>query len=191
MEKTSSKFDFACRFATEKHSGQLRKGVKVPYIVHPYEVAQILRKNGADEATIIAGVLHDTVEDTNTNLSEIKQYFGEEVAMIVDYCTEKKSLPYLERKFEHDQRIKSGPLKAKMVKCADCLSNLRSLYIDAKNSNEIWKVFNASRQDVQKHYYWSILAFKELEGMEMYEQLKKYYYLTFHYLSQENEDEKE
>ena len=85
-------------FAALAHEGQKRKGTDVPYIVHPFEVAQILTKAGASESVICAGLLHDTVEDTEVTLEEIRQKFGGEVAGMVSVMTEDKSLSWEERK---------------------------------------------------------------------------------------------
>ena len=71
----SDNFTKAVSFAVDKHSSQKRKGMPWPYIVHVYEVAQLLQESGADSDTVIAGVLHDTVEDTNTTLDEISEKF--------------------------------------------------------------------------------------------------------------------
>ena len=76
----------AVDFATKAHEGQKRKSGD-PYIVHPLAVMQILIDWGMDVDTIIAGVLHDTVEDTEVTLDDIKREFGESVAFLVDGVT--------------------------------------------------------------------------------------------------------
>ncbi len=82
----------AISFAAEKHSkvinkdgtvGQKRKGSGLPYIVHPMEVWQILRNNDCSASAQIAGLLHDTLEDTDTTPDEIKAIFGEQILSIV------------------------------------------------------------------------------------------------------------
>ena len=73
----------AIEFAKKAHEGQLRKTGE-PYIVHPLAVKKILEEWGMDEDTIIAGLLHDTVEDTSISLDEVRQEFGESVAFLVD-----------------------------------------------------------------------------------------------------------
>ena len=85
------KMEQAIIFATEKHKNQFRKGTQIPYIVHPIEVMQILRENNADENTIIAGLLHDTIEDAGVSYNEICNMFGNEVANIVQDESEDKS----------------------------------------------------------------------------------------------------
>ena len=88
----------AIHFATSKHAGQLRKGTKVPYIVHPLETMNILRSMNADTNLLIAGLLHDTVEDTDTSIEEIKEVFGTDVAALVGGHSEDKSKTWVERK---------------------------------------------------------------------------------------------
>lgn len=76
----------AVDFATKKHEGQTRKSGE-PYIIHPLAVATILVDWGMDTDTVVAGVLHDTVEDTDATLGEIEDIFGRDVAFLVDGVT--------------------------------------------------------------------------------------------------------
>ena len=71
-------------FAAKAHKGQVRKGTDVDYITHPMEVLQILTQMGADGNLLIAGVLHDVVEDTDVTLDEVRELFGDDVATLVD-----------------------------------------------------------------------------------------------------------
>src|SRR5580698_6340444 len=90
----------AIDFSARKHSTQRRKDVaETPYINHPIEVAQVLTLAGIlDVNTLIAAILHDTVEDTETTEQEIRDEFGDAIADIVMECTDDKSLPKAERK---------------------------------------------------------------------------------------------
>jgi guanosine-3',5'-bis(diphosphate) 3'-pyrophosphohydrolase len=123
-----SRLTKAFHFAAEKHVDQRRKGAKAePYVNHVIEVANLLAQNGADETTVIAGVLHDTVEDTKTTFEELEQEFGQNIAGLVREVTDDKSLPKLERKrlqIEHAAHASDG---AKMIKLADKSANLRAL----------------------------------------------------------------
>ena len=74
-------------YAVEKHRNGLRKGTKMPYIVHPLEVMHNLMLMGADKNLMTAGVLHDTVEDTDATLEEIAAKFGADVAALVSSHT--------------------------------------------------------------------------------------------------------
>ena len=152
----------------KKHSHQFRKATAWPYAVHLYEVAQLLQESGCDNETVIAGVLHDTVEDTDTSLEEIKILFGKKIASIVDVLSENKSYPYNERKAIQAERIKRASREAKMVKCADCLSNLKSIYFDLKRGAKVWWRFNGSPKDIQKHYGATIDAISELYDEKIY-----------------------
>ena len=76
----------AVDYATEKHEGQLRKSGE-PYITHPLYVAGLLVEWEMDMDSVLAGVLHDTVEDTEATLEEIRQLFGRDVAFLVDGVT--------------------------------------------------------------------------------------------------------
>ena len=85
-------------FATKKHEGQKRKGTDIPYIIHPMEVMQILTAMDCSQNVIIAGILHDTLEDTDTTPEEIKEVFGNAVLAIVQTESEDKSKTWKERK---------------------------------------------------------------------------------------------
>ncbi len=120
----------ALSFATDKHRNQRRKDTeKSPYINHPVKVAEILWKKGAvrDLDVIMAGLLHDTIEDTDTSFEEIKNLFGEKVASYVLEVTDDKTLEKSERKklqIEHAPHISHG---AKQVKLADKISNVHDM----------------------------------------------------------------
>ena len=83
--------DSAIKFATEKHSGQVRKFSGIPYILHPLEVAAIIATITTDENTITAGILHDTVEDCAVAPEEIRSLFGPRVFALVCSETEDKA----------------------------------------------------------------------------------------------------
>jgi guanosine-3',5'-bis(diphosphate) 3'-pyrophosphohydrolase len=123
----------ATYFAAEKHSIQRRKNTAAsPYINHPVEVAFHLSSVGKveEEDILIAALLHDTIEDTETTREEIVAVFGESVASLVSECTDDKSLPKMERK---RLQIVNAPKKsagAKKIKIADKTCNLRSILSD-------------------------------------------------------------
>ncbi len=173
------KYDDAFEFATKKHSGQFRKGTKIPYIVHLYEVTQILKEEKADEITIIAGILHDTVEDTDTKIEEIEEKFGSDVAKLVSADSEDKSLPYLERKKLHMQQLKNADERAKLVNLADKLSNLKSIYLDTLYMSNTFDRFNGTKDEIKQYYKMALDALSSLKSRKSYKQLKKYYKLTF------------
>ena len=117
----------ALRFAAQKHRDQRRKGsTRPPYINHPIDVAEILWHIGGvrDIDTLVAALLHDTVEDTGTSPDEIRLEFGEAVRSMVMEVTDDKSLPKAERK---RLQVVNAPHKspgAKQIKLADKISNV-------------------------------------------------------------------
>ena len=82
--------DRAIIFATNAHSGTMRKGTTIPYIVHPMEAGAIAAGLTDDYEVIAAAILHDTLEDTNTTFSSLKEAFGERVADLVAFESEDK-----------------------------------------------------------------------------------------------------
>jgi guanosine-3',5'-bis(diphosphate) 3'-pyrophosphohydrolase len=120
----------ALAFAAHKHRAQRRKDVEAsPYINHPIALARTLAVEGgvSDLKTLIAAVLHDTVEDTDTTFEEIGAMFGAKVADIVREVTDDKSLPKAERKRLQIEHAPHLSRRAALVKLADKTSNLRDV----------------------------------------------------------------
>ena len=143
----------AIQFAVEKHAGQFRKGTTRPYIMHPLETMSILNSMRGDTNLLIAGVLHDTLEDTDTTREELVERFGEEVAYLVDQHSEDIYRRWSERKQAAVYHAKYAPTRVKMLILADKVSNLRSMYLDQKEIGErLWNRFHAPKE-WQKWYY--------------------------------------
>lgn len=144
----------AIAFAVEKHRDGLRKGTKMPYIVHPLEVMHILMLMEADKNLMAAGVLHDTVEDTDATLEEIAAKFGDDVAALVSSHTEKdKALPWKTRKEIALEHLKHANKREQMLVLADKLSNMRAIARDyAELGNKLWERFNRGKE-YQSWYY--------------------------------------
>ena len=98
MEQRHNLINKAIHFAAEKHLYQCRKGGESPYILHPMEAMQIVQDIGGTHEEMVAAMLHDTVEDTNTTIEEIEKEFGKEVAKLVAICTEDKEKNWEARK---------------------------------------------------------------------------------------------
>lgn len=120
----------ALAFAAHKHRDQRRKDAEAsPYINHPIALAAVLADEAGidDERVLMAAVLHDTIEDTETTEQELSRLFGQEVAGIVLEVTDDKTLSAPERKrlqVEHAPHISR---RAKLVKLADKICNLRDV----------------------------------------------------------------
>ena len=120
----------ALAFAADKHKNQRRKDADAsPYINHPIALANLLLNEAGveDQRVLIAAILHDTIEDTDTTEQELVKHFGKDVADIVLEVTDDKSLAKAERKrlqIEHAAHISR---RAKLVKLADKICNLRDI----------------------------------------------------------------
>lgn len=156
----------AIELALKAHDSQKRKGSEIPYIVHPMEVAVILAENGADHDVIVAGILHDTLEDTNITPQIIKERFGEKVARLVLATTEPnkdkdpvaRKQSWKDRKFHAVKHILTAPNEVKLIVCADKLSNIRSIKKDYERvGDKLWNIFNAGYEE-QKWYYHNMVV---------------------------------
>lgn len=122
----------AYHFAVEAHQGQYRLSGE-PYVEHPIAVAHILAEMQLDLASVIAGLLHDTVEDTPVTLEQLESKFGKEVAFLVDGTTKLKKLSYASREEAHLEDLRkmflamARDLRVILIKLADRLHNMRTM----------------------------------------------------------------
>ncbi len=151
-------FERALRLATLAHQGQARRGSGTPYIEHPLAVALILDRAGFGEDVAIAGLLHDVAEDTDVTPDRIACDFGPTVAALVAHASEIKlgptgaKRPWLDRKRDHVDAVRSAPDEAKGLVLADKLHNLLSIRLDLLEGRPIWDAFHAPRADVLRYY---------------------------------------
>lgn len=120
----------ALSFAAQKHRDQRRKDVEAsPYINHPIDLVNVLVNEAevTDPVVIVAAILHDTVEDTDTTFEELETVFGMPVADIVREVTDDKSLRKEKRKQQQIDNASSISYEAKLVKLADKICNLRDM----------------------------------------------------------------
>lgn len=122
----------AYTFAEEAHRGQLRSSGD-PYIIHPTDVAQTLAELRLDLSSIIAGLLHDTVEDTAATLEQVEKEFGKDVAELVDGVTKLSKITFKtseEKQAENFRKMimaMAKDIRVILVKLADRLNNMRTL----------------------------------------------------------------
>lgn len=117
-------------FAAEKHKHQRRKDVTAsPYINHLIAAANVLAKEGnvTDEDLLLAAILHDAVEDTETSFAEVEKQFGKSVADVVREVTDDKTLPKAERKRLQEETAPHASSRAKQLKIADKICNIRDI----------------------------------------------------------------
>ena len=160
----------AIRFSIKTHEvyqKQKRKGKDIPYITHPLIVGMILARAGASEDVVIAGILHDTIEDSipekKVTKAMIAERFGDTVAGLVDDVTEQnKELPWEERKqeaLEHIEKLQNDSL---LVKSADLISNISEIIADYQVEGDvIFERFNATKDKTIAHYLRMVTAVVE------------------------------
>lgn len=157
-------FEQAAQFALRAHAGTVRKKERIPYIIHPMEVATIAATMSASDELLAAALLHDTVEDTDTSAEEIRDTFGERVAELVASETEDKhrgrpaSETWMLRKQESiDVLQNTDDIEVKKLWLSDKLSNMRSFYRLWKvQGNNLWKSFHQTDPAMQAWYYRTI-----------------------------------
>ena len=156
-------------YAAKKHNGQVRKIGKIPYIIHPLEVASIIATMTGDEDIIIAGILHDIVEDTDTSADEVRELFGDRVCSIVSSETENK---YRDQKAEDTwKKRKEESLKllsetddegVRILWLADKLANLRSMYRNYRDMGDaVWDHFHQKDPMMHKWYFTEVARLVE------------------------------
>jgi guanosine-3',5'-bis(diphosphate) 3'-pyrophosphohydrolase len=150
----------AVAFAAHKHRNQRRKDAEAsPYINHPISLANVLANEGGieDERTLVAAILHDTIEDTETTEQELTKEFGADVAGIVIEITDDKSLPKAERKRLQVVHASTISRRAKLVKLADKICNLRDV---AGNPPADWPLKRR-----QEYFDWAKAVVDQLRGV--------------------------
>ena len=116
----------AISFAARAHKGQIRKDGATPYVSHCFRVCFILRDvfGVTDEETLIAAVLHDTIEDTTTDFDDLEKKFGNKVASWVSLLSKDKRKQENERERDYFRTLENAPNEVKLIKLADILDNL-------------------------------------------------------------------
>jgi guanosine-3',5'-bis(diphosphate) 3'-pyrophosphohydrolase len=158
-EEPLGKIMRALSFAATKHRDQRRKDAEAsPYINHPIALAAILANEAGitDPTVICAALLHDTIEDTETTADELLQRFGQDIASIVMEVTDDKGLPKDERKQRQIDHAASLSAKARLVKLADKISNLRDI---AAAPPADW---NIKRK--QEYFDWAMKVVDQMRG---------------------------
>jgi (p)ppGpp synthase/HD superfamily hydrolase len=170
--KLSGRFSKALVYAECKHHNQVRKGGDIPYVGHLLSVASLVINDGGSEDQAIAALLHDAVEDQGgpSTLQEIRANFGEDVARIVEQCSDTDEVPkppWLERKQRYIDHLGGVGQDTLLVSVADKLDNARSMLRDYnEHGAALWDRFN--RKNPQDHlwYYDKLLAAYRQRGLD-------------------------
>jgi len=177
--KLSARFEEALTYAARLHAGQLRKGTKIPYVAHLLSVASIALRHGADEDEAIAALLHDAVEDQGgaATREEIRRRFGENVARIVDGCTDTDVTPkppWKPRKEAYIAHVREAPPSVRLVSAADKLDNARAILADYRLVGEaLWKRFTGGKAGTLWYYRSLVRTFRETGSSPLVDELDR------------------
>jgi (p)ppGpp synthase/HD superfamily hydrolase len=148
----------ALEFAAERHAGQLRAADRAPFILHPLEVAQLLRGRDYPDNVIAAGVLHDVIEDTDVGTEELAQRFGAEVATLVISVSEPPGGgTYAERKARLRDAVAVASADAAAVFAADKVTKAREFRLGLVSHAGA----PVGIDDERLEHYWACLALLE------------------------------
>lgn len=157
--RLTPRFAEAFKYAAKLHNTQLRKGGDIPYIGHLLSVAALVIEAGGTETQAIAALLHDAVEDQGGphTLAEIKSDFGEDVAAIVQECSdtdEDPKPPWRQRKESYINHLAAASGETILVSLADKLDNARAILRDLRNEGpSVWERFTQKDPGEQLWYY--------------------------------------
>ena len=173
--------DRAIVFAVRAHAGTERRCKGFPYIVHPMEAVEIVATMTRDQELLAAAVLHDTVEDTDTTVEQIRTEFGDRIASLV--ASESDTMPegmseedsWHARKQAAIDRLARASHDAKVVALGDKLSNMRAIARDyARQGDALWNLFHVKdRKEHEWHYRGLAESLRELQDTFAYQEFEK------------------
>ena len=172
--------DRAIVFAVKAHAGTERRGKGFPYIIHPMEAMSIVATITSDQELLAAAALHDTVEDTDVTLEEIRTEFGDRVAMLVAHESDENVAGMSEEESWHIrkqaaiERLAKAPHDAKVVALGDKLSNMRAIAQDyAEIGDAIWERFHSKDpKDHEWHYRGLADSLRELQHTAAFQEFE-------------------
>ena len=180
--------DRAIIFAVRAHAGTERRGKGFPYIVHPLEAVEIVATITPDQELLAAAALHDTVEDTDVTIEQIRDEFGERVASLVasesdtfeEGVSEEES--WHSRKRAAIERLANASHDAKIVALGDKLSNMRAIARDySVKGDDFWNIFHAKDpKDHEWHYRGLAESLRELSDTFAYKEFEQLINQVFH-----------
>ena len=173
--------DRAIVFAVRAHAGTERRGKGFPYIVHPMEAVEIVATMTRDQELLAAAALHDTVEDTDVTIEQIRSEFGDRIASLVDSETDTvfsgsaAEESWHARKQAAIDRLARASHDAKIVALGDKLSNMRAIARDyAQQGDRLWDLFHAKDpKDHEWHYRGLADALSELHDTFAYREFEQ------------------
>lgn len=157
--------DRAIVFAVKAHHNTERRGKGFPYIVHPMEAVEIVATITPDQELLAAAALHDTIEDTDVTVEQLREAFGERIAELVHAESDQFTEGVSEEDSWHDRkqaaidRLAAAPHDAKIVALGDKLSNMRAIWRDYQTKgDELWKIFHVTEKASHEWHYRGLAA---------------------------------
>ena len=173
------RFEEALLYAARLHRDQERKGTDTPYVTHLLAVAAIVGENGGTEDEVTAALLHDAPEDQGgkERLEDIRARFGNEVAEIVDGCTDTYEEPkpaWRPRKEAYVARMASASASVRLVSSADKLHNALTILADLRTVGEdLWDRFTGGKEGTLWYYRALVEAYTEAGSNHVVEELDR------------------
>jgi len=152
--------DRAIVFAVKAHHNTGRRGKGFPYIVHPMEAVEIVATITSDQELLAAAALHDTIEDTDVTLDQLRREFGDRVAALVQAESDelmedmREEDSWHERKQAAMDRLAAASHDAKIVAMGDKLSNMRAIARDyVLKGDDLWQIFHITDKASHEWHY--------------------------------------
>lgn len=157
--------DRAILFAVKAHHNTERRGKGFPYIVHPMEAVEIVATITPDQELLAAAALHDTIEDTDVTVEQLRDEFGDRIAQLVHAESDQFTEGVSEEDSWHDRkqaaidRLRDASHDAKIVAMGDKLSNMRAIARDyAVKGDELWNIFHVKDKASHEWHYRGLAA---------------------------------
>ena len=161
----SELLDRAIIFAVKAHHNTERRGKGFPYIVHPMEAVEIVATITPDQELLAAAALHDTIEDTDVTVEELRREFGDRIAALVHAESDQFTKGVSEEDSWHDRkqaaidRLAAASHDAKIVAMGDKLSNMRAIWRDyQQKGDELWNIFHVKDKASHEWHYRGLAA---------------------------------
>lgn len=161
----SELLDRAIVFAVRAHRNTERRGKGFPYIVHPMEAVEIVATITPDQELLAAAALHDTVEDTDVTVEDIRREFGDRIAELVHSESDQYTEGVSEEESWHDRkqaaidRLAAASHDAKIVAMGDKLSNMRAIWRDYQQKGDaLWQIFHVKDKASHAWHYRGLAA---------------------------------
>jgi myo-inositol-1(or 4)-monophosphatase len=172
--------DRAIIFAVKAHAGTERRGKGFPYIIHPMEAMGIVATMTTDQELLAAAALHDTVEDTDVTVEDIRMEFGDRIASLVAQESEEKPEGMSDEESWHKRkqaaidRLAKASYDAKIVALGDKLSNIRAIARDyAEMGDALWERFHSKDPKAHEWHYRGLAdSFKELKDTAAFQEFE-------------------